>query len=65
MPTLLHILTSERDSLALELIEQQRAQAGQQAAEQTIGGVVDLTQPNPDYAALLEQIFAADSIAVW
>ena len=64
MPKLLHILTRERDSLAIELIERQRAQAGQQSAE-TVGVVVDLTQPDPDYAALLEQIFAADSIAVW
>jgi len=64
MPKLLHILTRERDSLAIELIERQRAQAGQQSAE-TVGVVVDLTQPDPDYAALLEQIFAADSITVW
>ena len=64
MPKLLHILTRERDSLAIELIERQRTQAGQQSAE-TVGVVVDLTQPDPDYAALLEQIFAADSITVW
>jgi hypothetical protein len=59
MPDLLHILTKPNDTLALEIISHQRQQPG------TNVEVVDLTQPEPDYKALLDQIFAADSVAVW
>ena len=55
----LHILTRREDELALEIIASQTAE-GAEAVK-----VVDLTAPNPDYAALLEAIFEAESVAVW
>jgi hypothetical protein len=55
----LHILTRPEDAVAAEVIAIQR-----QGADREIR-VVDLTQPEPDYAALLAEIFAADSVAVW
>jgi hypothetical protein len=27
--------------------------------------IFDLTQPEPDYQALLDKVFAADSVQVW
>ncbi len=59
MPRLLHILTRPDDSLARELI------ALQQSAADNDVQVVDLTLPDPDYKALLEKIFAADSVQSW
>ncbi len=59
MPRLLHILTEPPDPVVQEILSREKRQPG---AEVT---VVDLTQPEPDYTALLEEIFAADSIAVW
>jgi hypothetical protein len=59
MPTSLHILTCSPDPLAQDII------ALQQAGGETVVKVVDLTLPEPDYGALLEAIFAADSVAVW
>jgi hypothetical protein len=59
MPTQLHILTRPADELVTTLLERERA-AGQTQLE-----VVDLTQPKPDYAALVEKVFAADSVASW
>ena len=59
MPVLLHILTRPNDPLAEAVVCEQRAQPGQEVR------VADLTQPEPDYERLLEQIFEADSIAVW
>jgi hypothetical protein len=59
MPRLLHILTRPDDSLARELI------AFQQSAADNDVQVVDLTQPDPDYKALLEKIFATDSVESW
>ena len=59
MATTLHILTSPADALAEDIISRQRAQA-----EPTVE-TADLTKDSPDYAALLERIFAADSITVW
>jgi hypothetical protein len=56
----LHILTRPTDTLATEVIA---AQQNRVADLEVI--VVDLTQGPPDYSALLEQIFAADSVAVW
>jgi hypothetical protein len=59
MRTVLHILTRPEDALA-------RAVIGCQASEPDLAvEVVDLTQPRPDYDALVEKIFAADSVGVW
>lgn len=59
MPTQLHILTRPADELVTTLLERERA-AGQTQIE-----VVDLTQPNPDYGALVDRVFAADSVVTW
>jgi hypothetical protein len=59
MATQLHILTRPDDSLAAELVARQREAPGAEVV------LVDLTQRDPDYHALLEKIFAADSVAVW
>jgi hypothetical protein len=59
MPFLLHILTRKEDSLAHHIIALQREKK-QNAVE-----VVDLNEQAPDYPALLEKIFLADSVAVW
>lgn len=59
MAAILHILTRPEDALAQEIISRQ-AQEPDTRVE-----VMDLTQPEPDYANLLEKIFAADSLTVW
>ncbi len=59
MRSVLHILTRPNDALARELIARQK-----NIAENKVE-VVDLTQPEPDYKALLEKIFAADSVESW
>ncbi len=59
MRILLHILTKADDQLAADIISRQRSQST------CCVRVVDLTQPKPDYAALLEAIFQADSVQVW
>ena len=59
MRVVLHILTRPDDALAQEIIAKQREQSGQKV------NVVDLTAAEPDYARLLQEIFAADSVAVW
>ena len=59
MRTILHILTRPDDELARELIERQRA------LPETKIEVVELTSRAPDYDALVERIFAAQSIEVW
>lgn len=59
MKTILHILTKPDDALARELAARQRD------LPDTRLEVADLTQPEPDYAALVRQIFAADSVEVW
>lgn len=59
MATQLHILTRAEDTLAATVIAQQRGTSDMEAM------VVDLTEEPPDYAALLEKIFTADSVAVW
>jgi hypothetical protein len=56
---ILHILTNEADAVAGRLISEQRAQADLEVA------VADLTVTAPDYAGLLQEIFAADSVTVW
>ena len=58
MRTILHILTKSEDALALNIIERQRGVADTKIE------VVDLTKP-VDYDALVERIFAVDSIEVF
>ena len=59
MPGILHILTKPEDALVRAIIAEQSRQPG------TDVRVADLTQPQPDYEALVEEIFAADSVEVW
>ena len=59
MRVLLHILTQPDDTLAQEVIARQREQQDQEVS------VVDLTAAEPDYPRLLQEIFTADSVAVW
>jgi hypothetical protein len=59
MTTQLHILTRPANELTAAIIAAQR-ESGQRTVE-----IVDLTQPEPDYAALVEKVFAADSVAAW
>jgi hypothetical protein len=59
MPRLLHILTRPAEDLALQLIERQRKEAANQVV------VVDLTQGEPDYVALVQEVLAADVVASW
>jgi len=59
MRIILHVRTQPDDTLADRVIATQRKQADVQVK------VVDLTAPEPDYGKLLEEIFAADSVAVW
>ena len=59
MPRVLHVLTQADDTLAQGVISHQQAAGDWEVL------VADLTAPNPDYQALLEQVFAADSVEVW
>jgi len=59
MRVVLHILTQRDETLAQEVIARQREQQDQEV------NVVDLTAVEPDYARLIQEIFAADSVAVW
>ena len=59
MTTILHILTQSEDALAPGII------AAQTRLPECAVETVDLTQPKPDYEALVEKIFRADSVAVW
>jgi len=59
MQTILHILTRDDDPLAADVLTGQQQQPG--ITVQTF----DLTQPQPNYARLVEQIFQADSVQVW
>lgn len=59
MKTALHILTRPDDPFVRGLLAQPPS------PEEGTVVVIDLTVPAPDYAALLEGIFAADSVAVW
>jgi len=58
MRTLLHILTRPEDELTQSLLAQQRS-----LSDTTIE-IVRLDAPAPDYDALLEKIFTADSVEV-
>ena len=59
MRVVLHILTQQDETLAQEVIASQREQQDQEV------NVVDLTAAEPDYSRLVQEIFAADSVAVW
>jgi hypothetical protein len=59
MRAILHILTRPEDELPRAVI------AGQGALPETTVETVALTGPAPDYDALVEKIFAADSVQVW
>jgi len=59
MRAVLLIVTRANDALAAATM------ATQQKRPETQVKVVHLTAPEPDYAKLLEEIFAADSVAVW
>ena len=56
MRTVLHILTRPEDELTQQLI------ASQSALPDTQVEVIRLDQATPDYDALLEKIFTADSV---
>ena len=58
MRTVLHILTRPEDELTREVIAKQRMLADTKVE------VVELTGGEPDYGALIEAIFAADSVEV-
>ena len=59
MRAILHILTQTEDELASAII------AGQRVLPDTVVETVELTGPAPDYDAVLEKIFTADSVQVW
>lgn len=59
MVRVLHILTKPDDSVARRIIQWQSESPDCQMDS------VDLTLPDPDYQALLDRVFAADSIQVW
>ncbi|HYT59444.1 MAG TPA: hypothetical protein VEL06_04700 [Haliangiales bacterium] len=59
MRALLHIVTQPNDALAAAVIAAQEKQPDAQVK------VVELAAPEPDYGKLLEEIFAADAVAVW
>ena len=55
----LHILVNPPDDLVRELL------ANVPASGDVTVEVEDLNQPEPDYAALVEKVFAADAVATW
>jgi hypothetical protein len=59
MRTLLVILTREHDAFAQEVSAREQEQPHYQVE------TVDLTAGEPDYAVLLQKVFAADSVQVW
>jgi hypothetical protein len=59
MRVALHILTKPDDTLARTVLDQLRERQDQ------VINVIDLTVAEPDYARLIQEIFAADSVAVW
>lgn len=59
MRVVLHILTSENNELAREVIAQQSRNSELKMR------ISDLTTLTPDYASVIEDIFAAESVAVW
>lgn len=62
MRTVLHLLTTPPDALTRTVLDLQQAAV---AADRQIE-ILDLSGPNPpDYAAVLERIFLADSVSTW
>jgi hypothetical protein len=59
MPALLHILNRPADDFVTTVI------SAQLALPESKVTVVDLTQPDADYAALVEKVFEADSVQCW
>jgi hypothetical protein len=59
MTTLLHVLTRPSDDWVRSLMLSQESHAEQNVE------VIDLTLDTPDYARLVERVFAADSVATW
>lgn len=59
MTSVLHILTRPADDWVRATIKAQ-SQLPDLKVE-----VIDLTQGTPDYAALVERVFASDSVASW
>lgn len=59
MTTQLHILVRPPDPLVQALLNDLAIQPELRVE------CVDLTQPDPNYARLVEQIFAADAVATW
>ena len=59
MRTMLHIKSATANAQAEVVIAAQHVQSELRIE------VVDLRGSEPDYGALLEKIFAADSVAVW
>lgn len=59
MTRILHVLTRPDDALSTEL------RALEAARPDTEVEVVDLNVESPDYAGLVERIFAADSVVSW
>ena len=59
MKTQLHIVTRPLEASKVELLEAIRRESDLEVR------VVDLTVSGPDYRALVEAIFAADSVVTW
>ncbi|HNQ88610.1 MAG TPA: hypothetical protein PKM73_08355 [Verrucomicrobiota bacterium] len=59
MRRVLHLITRPKDPWLHTLLEPPPAEP------ETVVHIIDLTPPDPDYQALLEEIFKADSVAVW
>lgn len=59
MRTVLHILTRPADDLVQAIMREQ------QPHPETKVLVADLTGNEPDYAALVKQVFEANSVEVW
>ena len=59
MPKILHLLTRRDEDLAKTMIRLQQADPANQVE------VVDLSEGEPDYARLVDQVFVADSIETW
>jgi hypothetical protein len=59
MARLLHILNRPADEFVEALLRDQRADPA------NVVEVADLTAAVPDYTALVEKVFAADSVATW
>ncbi|KAB2673599.1 MAG: hypothetical protein DVB31_03305 [Verrucomicrobia bacterium] len=59
MKSLLHVVTRPADALAQGVMDATRSDPTLTVE------IVDLNLENPDYAALVERIFAVDAIATW